>query len=140
MLYKCNYFLLQVLKKEFPKGVDIVYESVGGKMFDLCLNALSIFGRLVVVGMISQVCKFTSLSLYSILGFFNLLAAWILVVTCNHGKILFKILPRSVWVKCADEFGMIMVNQFVSYFILIFVINNMTPPYVSILLPLIEWV
>lgn len=45
----------QVLKKEFPKGVDIVYESVGGKMFDLCLNALAIYGRLVVIGMISQV-------------------------------------------------------------------------------------
>lgn len=43
-----------VLKKEFPKGVDIVYESVGGKMFDLCLNALAVYGRLVVIGMISQ--------------------------------------------------------------------------------------
>ncbi|KAK9671027.1 hypothetical protein RND81_12G001800 [Saponaria officinalis] len=43
-----------VLKEEFPKGVDIIYESVGGNMFDLCLNALAIFGRLVVIGMISQ--------------------------------------------------------------------------------------
>lgn len=43
-----------VLKKEFPKGVDIVYESVGGKMFDLCLNALAVYGRLVIIGMISQ--------------------------------------------------------------------------------------
>lgn len=43
-----------VLKKEFPKGVDIVYESVGGEMFDLCLNALAVYGRLVVIGMISQ--------------------------------------------------------------------------------------
>lgn len=43
-----------VLKKEFPKGVDIVYESVGGQMFDLCLNALAVYGRLVVIGMISQ--------------------------------------------------------------------------------------
>nr|GEY88300.1 ARP protein [Tanacetum cinerariifolium] len=34
---------VQVLKKEFPKGVDIVYESVGG-----------IYGRMVVIGMISQ--------------------------------------------------------------------------------------
>ncbi|KAE8667868.1 ARP protein (REF) isoform 2 [Hibiscus syriacus] len=40
--------------KEFPKGVDIVYECVGGNMFDLCLNALAIRGRLVVIGMISQ--------------------------------------------------------------------------------------
>lgn len=45
----------QVLKSEFPKGVDIVYESVGGDMLDLCLNALATYGRLVVIGMISQV-------------------------------------------------------------------------------------
>ncbi|KAK6946122.1 Alcohol dehydrogenase, N-terminal [Dillenia turbinata] len=43
-----------VLKKEFPKGVDIVYESVGGEMLNICLNALAVFGRLVVIGMISQ--------------------------------------------------------------------------------------
>ncbi|XP_040940499.1 probable quinone oxidoreductase isoform X2 [Gossypium hirsutum] len=43
-----------VLKNEFPKGVDIVYESVGGDMFDMCLNALAIHGRLIVIGMISQ--------------------------------------------------------------------------------------
>ncbi|TYI99792.1 hypothetical protein E1A91_A13G042100v1 [Gossypium mustelinum] len=43
-----------VLKNEFPKGVNIVYESVGGDMFDMCLNALAIRGRLIVIGMISQ--------------------------------------------------------------------------------------
>ncbi|KAJ4962191.1 hypothetical protein NE237_022130 [Protea cynaroides] len=43
-----------VLKEEFPKGIDIIYESVGGKMFNQCLNALAIYGRLVVIGMISQ--------------------------------------------------------------------------------------
>lgn len=43
-----------VLKKEFSKGVDIIYESVGGDMFDMCLNSLAIYGRLVVIGMISQ--------------------------------------------------------------------------------------
>ncbi|XP_076956313.1 uncharacterized protein LOC143631425 [Bidens hawaiensis] len=43
-----------VLKKEFPKGVDIVYESVGGDMFDVCLNALAVYGRMVIIGMISQ--------------------------------------------------------------------------------------
>ncbi|XP_006346421.1 uncharacterized protein [Solanum tuberosum] len=47
-------FAVQVLKKEFPKGTDIVYESVGGEMFDICLNALAVYGRLVVIGMISQ--------------------------------------------------------------------------------------
>ncbi|KAH7440639.1 hypothetical protein KP509_03G003500 [Ceratopteris richardii] len=44
----------QVLKKEFPKGVDLVYESVGGEMFQTCLNAMGLFGRLVIIGMISQ--------------------------------------------------------------------------------------
>lgn len=43
-----------VLKHEYPKGVDIVYESVGGQMFDLCLNALAVYGKMVVIGMISQ--------------------------------------------------------------------------------------
>lgn len=48
----------QVLKKEFPKGLDIIYESVGGDMFNLCLNALAVYGRLIVIGMISQVRGF----------------------------------------------------------------------------------
>lgn len=55
-----SFFLLfvtisQVLKNEFPKGLDIIYESVGGDMFNLCLNALAVYGRLIVIGMISQV-------------------------------------------------------------------------------------
>ncbi|MCO5560901.1 hypothetical protein L7F22_014521 [Adiantum nelumboides] len=44
----------EVLKREFPKGVDLVYESVGGEMFQTCLNALGLFGRLVIIGMVSQ--------------------------------------------------------------------------------------
>ncbi|KAL6846276.1 hypothetical protein ACP4OV_023724 [Aristida adscensionis] len=49
-----NENIKHVLKKEFPRGVDIIYESVGGEMFDLCLNALAVYGRLIVIGMISQ--------------------------------------------------------------------------------------
>lgn len=45
---------IKTVLKEFPKGVDIIYESVGGDMFDLCLNALAMRGRLIVIGMISQ--------------------------------------------------------------------------------------
>jgi prostaglandin reductase 3 len=44
----------QVLKKEYPKGIDIVFESVGGKMFESCLKALAIKGRLIVIGAISS--------------------------------------------------------------------------------------
>mmetsp|Transcript_13426 Transcript_13426/g.33880 ORF Transcript_13426/g.33880 Transcript_13426/m.33880 type:complete len:638 (+) Transcript_13426:185-2098(+) len=43
-----------VLKKEYPKGVDVVYESVGGEMFQTCAKALARHGRLVVIGMMSQ--------------------------------------------------------------------------------------
>ncbi|EEC84707.1 hypothetical protein OsI_31662 [Oryza sativa Indica Group] len=49
-----NEKIKDVLKKEFPRGADIIYESVGGEMFDLCLNALAVHGRLIVIGMISQ--------------------------------------------------------------------------------------
>lgn len=49
----------QVLKNEFSKGIDIIYESVGGEMFDTCLNALATYGHLVVIGMISQVRGYT---------------------------------------------------------------------------------
>ncbi|CAK9232791.1 unnamed protein product [Sphagnum troendelagicum] len=43
-----------VLKREFPNGVNIVYESVGGEMFQTCMNSLAVFGRMVLIGMISQ--------------------------------------------------------------------------------------
>ncbi|KAI9488170.1 zinc-binding alcohol dehydrogenase domain-containing protein 2-like protein [Zychaea mexicana] len=42
-----------VLKKEYPKGVDIVFESVGGSFFTTCLNSLAVKGRLIVIGMVS---------------------------------------------------------------------------------------
>lgn len=34
--------------------MDVIYESVGGKMFSTCVNALARGGRLVVIGMMSQ--------------------------------------------------------------------------------------
>ncbi|GFO00116.1 Zinc-binding alcohol dehydrogenase domain-containing protein 2-like [Plakobranchus ocellatus] len=45
--------LNDVLAKEYPNGVDVVYESVGNEMFETCLKNLSIFGRLIVIGAIS---------------------------------------------------------------------------------------
>ncbi|RUS77433.1 hypothetical protein EGW08_014811 [Elysia chlorotica] len=42
-----------VLKKEYPKGVDVVYECIGNEMFETCLKNLSTFGRLIVIGAIS---------------------------------------------------------------------------------------
>ncbi|KAI8915842.1 hypothetical protein EDD86DRAFT_243812 [Gorgonomyces haynaldii] len=47
----------QVLKKEYPKGVDIVFESVGGEMFQDAVKALSVRGRLIVIGAVSNYAK-----------------------------------------------------------------------------------
>lgn len=62
----------KVLRKEFPKGVDIIYESVGGQMFDLCLNALAVYGRLIVIGMISQVPNQITLYAYFLLSMMSI--------------------------------------------------------------------
>jgi len=45
--------LADVLKAEYPKGVDVVYESIGGEVFQTCLNALAYKGRLIIIGFIS---------------------------------------------------------------------------------------
>eukprot|EP00058_Branchiostoma_floridae_P023010 XP_002608500.1 hypothetical protein BRAFLDRAFT_92418 [Branchiostoma floridae] len=45
--------LNEVLKTEYPKGVDVVYESVGAQMFDTCLDRLALKGRLIVIGFIA---------------------------------------------------------------------------------------
>ncbi|XP_023555810.1 prostaglandin reductase 3 isoform X1 [Octodon degus] len=51
-----------VLKSEYPEGVDVVYESVGGAMFDLAVDALATKGRLIVIGFISGYQSPTGLS------------------------------------------------------------------------------
>jgi NADPH-dependent curcumin reductase CurA len=43
----------QVMKKEYPRGVDIIFESVGGEFFDIALKSLAVRGRLIVIGMMS---------------------------------------------------------------------------------------
>ncbi|XP_027009080.1 prostaglandin reductase-3 [Tachysurus fulvidraco] len=45
--------LAATLRREYPKGVDVVYESIGGAVFDLAVNNLAQHGRLLVVGFIS---------------------------------------------------------------------------------------
>lgn len=42
-----------VLKEEYKKGVDVVYESIGGDMFKTCMKHLAKFGRLIVIGQIT---------------------------------------------------------------------------------------
>ncbi|XP_021541839.2 prostaglandin reductase 3 [Neomonachus schauinslandi] len=51
-----------VLKQEYPAGVDVIYESVGGAMFDLAVDALAIKGRLIVIGFVSGYQTPTGLS------------------------------------------------------------------------------
>ncbi|RUS73456.1 hypothetical protein EGW08_018779 [Elysia chlorotica] len=43
----------EVLKQEYPNGVDVVYESIGNEIFDTCFKNLSRYGRIIVIGVIS---------------------------------------------------------------------------------------
>ncbi|MBD2293540.1 zinc-binding dehydrogenase [Anabaena sphaerica FACHB-251] len=49
--------LNQVLKQEYPKGINLIFDCVGKKVFDTCLENLAVRGRLVVVGFISEYGK-----------------------------------------------------------------------------------
>lgn len=46
-----------VLKAEYPRGLDIAYDSVGGTIFDAFLDNLAVKGRLVISGYTSEVGK-----------------------------------------------------------------------------------
>ncbi len=46
--------LHKVLQKEYPNGIDLVFENVGGKMYDASLKNLAKLGRLVVCGFVSE--------------------------------------------------------------------------------------
>ncbi|XP_069476840.1 prostaglandin reductase 3 isoform X2 [Ambystoma mexicanum] len=43
----------QVLKREYPEGIDVVYESIGGDMFDLAVRNLATNGCLIIIGFLS---------------------------------------------------------------------------------------
>ncbi|XP_061108879.1 prostaglandin reductase 3-like isoform X1 [Conger conger] len=45
--------LREVLRRECPGGLDVVYESVGGGVFDAVVDSLAQKGRLIVIGFIS---------------------------------------------------------------------------------------
>ncbi|KAH9519153.1 Prostaglandin reductase 3 [Bulinus truncatus] len=46
--------LSNVLSQEYPKGVDVVYESVGNEMLDTALKNLAVFGRIIIIGSIAN--------------------------------------------------------------------------------------
>lgn len=43
-----------VLAQEYPQGIDLVCENVGRKMFDVAVQHLAIFGRVVCIGAVSE--------------------------------------------------------------------------------------
>jgi hypothetical protein len=43
-----------VLADEYPNGIDLIYESVGGELFDTCVEALAQRGRLLSIGYVSE--------------------------------------------------------------------------------------
>ena len=47
----------EVLKQEYPRGIDIAYDSVGGAIFDAFVDNLAVKGRLVISGYTSEVGK-----------------------------------------------------------------------------------
>lgn len=49
--------LAQVLAREYPRGLDIAYDSVGGEIFDAFLDNLAMRGRLVISGHTSDFDK-----------------------------------------------------------------------------------
>jgi NADPH-dependent curcumin reductase CurA len=44
----------EVLRAEYPRGVDVVFDSVGGELFDTCLDHLAERGRLIVFGYVAD--------------------------------------------------------------------------------------
>ena len=45
--------LREVLENEYKGGVDVVYETIGGEVFDTCVDNLANKGRLIVIGYIT---------------------------------------------------------------------------------------
>jgi NADPH-dependent curcumin reductase CurA len=49
--------LNEILKQEYPKGINLIFDCVGKRVFDTCVENLAVRGRLVVVGFISEYAK-----------------------------------------------------------------------------------
>ncbi|KAI3911705.1 hypothetical protein MKX01_029466 [Papaver californicum] len=52
--YKEEADLTATLKRYFPKGIDIYFENMGGKMLEAVLPNMALQGRIFICGMISQ--------------------------------------------------------------------------------------
>ena len=45
--------IADVLKAEYPKGVDLVFETIGGETFKAAVQNIAVHGRVIVFGYIS---------------------------------------------------------------------------------------
>jgi len=46
--------LATVLAREYPQGIDLVFENVGRRLFDTAVSHLAVFGRVVCIGAVSE--------------------------------------------------------------------------------------
>jgi NADPH-dependent curcumin reductase len=46
--------LFDGLKKACPKGIDVLFENVGGEILDAELRLMNVFGRIVICGLIAE--------------------------------------------------------------------------------------
>uniref|UniRef100_T1IMR1 15-oxoprostaglandin 13-reductase n=1 Tax=Strigamia maritima TaxID=126957 RepID=T1IMR1_STRMM len=44
----------EVLSREYPTGIDVVWETIGGEVFNQCLDNLAIHARLILIGYITK--------------------------------------------------------------------------------------
>ncbi|RLN46137.1 hypothetical protein BBJ29_001925 [Phytophthora kernoviae] len=54
----------EVLKAEYPNGVDIVFESVGGEMFRAAVDNIAVHGRIIKIGFISRSASIRGFFMY----------------------------------------------------------------------------
>ncbi len=47
----------RVLKQDYPRGINLVFDCVGKEVFDTCVDNLAVRGRLVAIGFISEYAK-----------------------------------------------------------------------------------
>ena len=64
--------LKSVLKREYPSGINLCYECVGGDVFNTCVKNLAVGGRVIIIGFITSYQESTfaprpTLPLYQIL-------------------------------------------------------------------------
>ncbi|MEL7310089.1 MAG: NADP-dependent oxidoreductase [Pseudomonadota bacterium] len=52
--YRDQSDLRQVLRQHFPRGIDVVFENVGGPQFEAAISNMAVFGRIALCGMIAD--------------------------------------------------------------------------------------